>query len=362
MDEPSTKRGLTKRVKSSLAKQRAAVEKARAEVLDNGSKYLKPLGLARHKVLAFTVGILVALALAFLITVSLLIYVAHNDSYFVYRVARILPFPVAKVNGSFVSYADYAFEVRYRKNIYANPTGPAGATNQPVNFKDASAQDLLHSIQQSALLTAKLEAITKQLAKANNVSVPKAELDQAVSDLIAQQGGEQKFASAIKQYYNWSLDDFRHVYYLQLLQQKLELVVLPQVSEAQHQQAEAILAKANGGADFAKLAKHYSQDEGTKNNGGDLGFISATSPYVDEFKNAALALSTGQVSDIITTQFGFHIIKATDKQGDQVRVSHILIKYSEDIQTYLTDQLAKASVRNFIKLAQPAGSQTTSGQ
>ena len=360
MDEP--KRGLTKRVKSNLARQRAAVEKTRAEVLDRGSKYLKPLGLARHKVLAFTLGILVTLALAFLITISLLIYVVHNDSYFVYRVARILPFPVARVNGSFVSYADYAFEVRYRKNIYANPTGPAGATNQPVNFKDASAQDLLHSIQQSALLTAKLEAITKQLAKANNISVTKAELDQAVTALVAQQGGEQKFVSAIKQYYGWNLDDFRHVYYLQLLQQKLELVVLPQVSAPERQQAEAILAKANSGADFAKLAKQYSQDDGTKASGGDLGFVSATSPYVDEFKNAALALSTGQISDIITTQFGFHIIKATDKQGDQVRVSHILIKYAEDIQTYLADQLAKAKVANFIKLAQPATAQSTSSQ
>jgi peptidyl-prolyl cis-trans isomerase D len=78
-------------------------------------------------------------------------------------------------------------------------------------------------------------------------------------------------------------------------------------------QAEETLAKIKGGADFAGLAKKLSEDESNAQNGGDLGF-NGRGKMVKEFDDVQFALNPGQVSDVVKTQFGYHIIKLTEKR------------------------------------------------
>lgn len=80
-------------------------------------------------------------------------------------------------------------------------------------------------------------------------------------------------------------------------------------------QAEEILKKMKGGADFAKLAKEFSQDPGSKESGGDLGFFSR-GQMVRPFDDAAFSLKPGQVSDPVRSPFGYHIIKVEEKQEE----------------------------------------------
>lgn len=111
---------------------------------------------------------------------------------------------------------------------------------------------------------------------------------------------------------------------------------------------QSIKEKINLGEDFAELAKEFSDDEGTKNLGGDLGFFSRRM-MVQPFDEAAFNLEVGQVSDIVKTQFGYHLIKVTDKkqirsfdeEKDVLKSIYQRIKYNEDKQRYL-DSLKKA--------------------
>jgi peptidyl-prolyl cis-trans isomerase D len=78
-------------------------------------------------------------------------------------------------------------------------------------------------------------------------------------------------------------------------------------------QAQELVTKLRGGANFEELAKEYSEDPGSKESGGDLGFF-ARGSMVPEFEKAAFELQPNQISDPVKTQFGYHIIQSLGKQ------------------------------------------------
>jgi peptidyl-prolyl cis-trans isomerase D len=90
-------------------------------------------------------------------------------------------------------------------------------------------------------------------------------------------------------------------------------------------QAEDLLAKVKAGADFAQLATKFSEDDASKAKGGDLDFF-PQGQMVPEFDKVAFSLKPGEISDLVKTQYGYHIIKVTDKKAattkslDEVRV------------------------------------------
>ncbi|WP_105177528.1 peptidylprolyl isomerase [Clostridium cagae] len=92
------------------------------------------------------------------------------------------------------------------------------------------------------------------------------------------------------------------------------------------QQANEIKSQLDGGANFSEVAKEKSQDPGTKDNGGSLGFIEYSSTkYVKEFMDGFKDLKEGEISQPIKSQFGYHIIKVTGVKDDGAEVAHILV-------------------------------------
>jgi peptidyl-prolyl cis-trans isomerase D len=95
--------------------------------------------------------------------------------------------------------------------------------------------------------------------------------------------------------------------------------------------AEDVLKQAKAGADFAALAKKYSEDEGSAKNGGDLDYF-GRGKMVPEFDQAVFAMKPGDISDLVKSQFGYHIIKLVDKKAATSRPLN-------DVRAQITDQL-----------------------
>ena len=85
-----------------------------------------------------------------------------------------------------------------------------------------------------------------------------------------------------------------------------------------------IRSRIKSGESFASLAQQYSQDPGSARRGGELGFY-GRGELAPEYEATALSLKTGEVSDPVETQFGFHIIELLEKRGNTYRTRHILI-------------------------------------
>ena len=96
-------------------------------------------------------------------------------------------------------------------------------------------------------------------------------------------------------------------------------------------QAEELLAKVKGGADFAKLATQFSEDDASKVKGGDLDFF-GKGQMVPEFDKAAFSMKPGEISDLVKSQYGYHIIKVTDKKAATT-------KSLDEVRAQIEDQI-----------------------
>ncbi|MGE5199419.1 MAG: peptidylprolyl isomerase [Rhodospirillaceae bacterium] len=109
-------------------------------------------------------------------------------------------------------------------------------------------------------------------------------------------------------------------------------------------QAEDLLAQLKKGADFAGLAKQFSQDPGSAPNGGDLGFFSK-GQMVPAFEQAAFALKPGETSGVVETPFGYHIIRVSEaKAGRDLGYDEV----KAQIDDYLKQQLRDRKSQEFV--------------
>lgn len=145
-----------------------------------------------------------------------------------------------------------------------------------------------------------------------------------------------------------------------------QAIVQPEPSDSARRaaelEAEEVLRELSQGADFEVLARRFSDDEGTREHGGDLGWFRA-GRMVPEFERAAFALRPGQTSGIVRTDFGYHIIRLERVRGAERQARHILIapeltEADRRIARERADSIAQA-VRGGADIVQIARAQDT---
>lgn len=151
----------------------------------------------------------------------------------------------------------------------------------------------------------------------------------------------------VKSFYDARMDDFKIPEMVQV--RHILIGVDAGASEEEKQKAKEkakdILNKINAGEDFTKLATEFSDDTTTKQKGGDLGFISR-GRLVKPFEDASFALKPGEISDIVETQFGYHIIKAEEKK-DAGFESYDTVK--DNLKQKMIQERMQSEVSKFIE-------------
>jgi peptidyl-prolyl cis-trans isomerase SurA len=228
--------------------------------------------------------------------------------------------------------------------------------------------DAFIRLQNSVIQSMVDQKIMLEMAEIDSIVVDEKEvnqaLDQQIQMLIAQAGGESRAEDALGQ----PIKDFRREFWYDMkdrmiserYQQQLlsaivvtrsevkefyktykdSLPVLPMMAKVRHLQVPikpGVAAKektksflselksqiVGGNSSFSDVAKAHSLDP-SKNNGGELGWVKRGS-LVKNFETTAFTLELGEVSDPIETEFGYHILETLEKQGDKIRVRHVLM-------------------------------------
>lgn len=253
-----------------------------------------------------------------------------------------------------------------------------------VNGTDITKQELYDKLVEAggeqtlqSLITTKL---VDQEAEKAKVTVTDADIDSEIKDLQEQFGGEEGLNSALAQS-GMTIDDLKKQMPMQVQIRKLlepkvkvtddeikksfetnkasynteEEVRASHILVKTEAEAKAILKELEGGADFAKLASEKSEDTGSKANGGDLNFFKR-GDMVPEFSDAAFKLKVGETSGAVKSDFGYHIIKVTDRKEahtatleekkEEIRDTLTNQKISEMSQQWLEDLKTNAKITN----------------
>ena len=199
-------------------------------------------------------------------------------------------------------------------------------------------------------------AALKKYLKDNNID------DEFIKDKISKQDitaqYKEKFMKTVnvsdaklKENYDKNIDKYKkeevkasHIL-LKIVDDQMKPLAADVVKKAEAT-ANDLLVRIKNGEDFASLAKQYSQDPGSAKNGGDLGYF-GRGVMVKVFEDTAFGLKKGEVSGVVKSEFGYHIIKAEDKREN--------VQKFEEVKTSILSQMQEDSFKEKIKSLEKDG-------
>ncbi|NLW91504.1 MAG: hypothetical protein GXY34_07885 [Syntrophomonadaceae bacterium] len=267
---------------------------------------------------------------------------------------------IGSVNGDEITQTEYDNAYKIREIYYDNQMAQINASNgsgqNGVQIETVKDQTVIKSLQDAAWNDLIIQKLILQQAPKEGIEVTDKELRDVVNSdefknfITTNKMDEDAYKEALKTQYLFNKLDKKITGRVEITDQEIEDYYKTNLSEFQEaggietyhilveteKEANDILAQLKGGADFAALAEKYSLDTGSAQAGGSVGLTNQDSDWVPEFKQAALALKPGEMTQKpIKSQFGYHIIKAGSFHDAKVRT---LKEASNQIRMILQDQ------------------------
>lgn len=310
----------------------------RDEILSKAKKFKYPFHRSKHKIALISIAIVV-LAVGLLGSSMLLsLYRWQNTGDFTRSVTNILPFPVAKVDGSFTSYESYLFEL----GTAIHWQSEYGTTD----LKSPDGKRQIEYFKRLALDRAMTNTVAARFAKENNVTVEDSEIDEVVNR-IKESGGGGDLNQILGEQLGSSESEIRRSIQQNILRKK----VAHKLDEEAPKRADEAAAALKKGASFSDAAKKYSEDLATKQSGGNIGeVIKGKASLPQEVTEALFKLKEGETSKVISTSSDYFIVRA-DKVTDKNRITASLIRISvKSMEDYLNDLKKDNKVSEYISI------------
>jgi len=265
--------------------------------------------------------------------------------------AKVMNFPVASVNGEKIWFKEFQEDLDTLVYYYQKSAAASPEATIPT-IADIEASNLERMVKNTVVM---------QAAKERKVKIAQADIDAEIKTVVENAGSEEKMAQLVKDSYNWTVDEFKEkVIVPYLYEKKLSESIANDEKynqSAKTKSEEALAAVKEGKKSFEDLAVQYSEDPSAASNKGDLGWF-GKGMMVPEFENAAFALKKGEVSELVRTDFGYHIIKVLEtrktKEGaEEIHAQHILIRHPA-FATWMQDRLDAAKIKRYLKVAAAA--------
>jgi len=257
---------------------------------------------------------------------------------------EIFPYPAAIVNGSVITFSDWKFETE------------AVLLLSEKRLNDYSVEGVQNEVLQKMIY----DKLMQEIADKYKIEVNEEDISVMMASLVEQVGSEEELEKNIKEFFNWDVETFKErVLYSDVLREKLQKEIPlneKNIKEAEDNAKDVLKEVEDGDRTFEELAQEYSDDPGSAVQGGELGWF-PRGVMVSEFEEAVFALSPGEISGLIKTDFGYHIIKLEEKKTvddeadgqEQVKAKHILIK-TKSFDDYLADLEDSAKIYKFVAL------------
>ncbi len=256
----------------------------------------------------------------------------------------------AMVNGEPITMAEYQRELaRYEASLPQSNLDPSTPEGQEA-LAQARAWVLDRMIEQRLIL---------QAAAQEGITVSDEEVEASVQSLIGDIG-EEAFRQHLADQ-GMSEEEFRESLRREMIASRMLDKVAQSVPthgpevHARHilvateAEARQLLQQLNAGADFAALAQQYSLDESTRDRGGDLGTFPRGTLTLPEVEEVAFSLQPGQISDIVESPWGYHIVQVLDRVDDaEYDPVSLRILRDKAIQDWLQGLWDEAEIKKFV--------------
>jgi len=293
----------------------------RERILAGGRRFKYPVQYARHKLVFNAIIISVAALLLLLVVGWWQLYSAQNTSNFMYRVTRVLPLPVATIDGYPVRYSDYLMKYRSSMHYLVEK-----------EQLDTSSEDGMRQsdfVKSQAIDDAIADAFAMKIADDRNITVTDAELEAFLLQQRNANDGEVSEATynaVVLDYYDWSPEEYRLAMSHKLLRQKMSYLI----DVAAVGTSDAVEKLISGGnTDLKKVVDKVNETAAVQVQYGSFGWVPKTNSD-QGLAVAASSLKKGQVSGAITPTSGdgYYFVKLNDSNSTQVNFDYIFVPLS----------------------------------
>lgn len=319
------------------------VAEHRERILAGGRRFKYPMQYARHKLVFNTIIVTIAAVLVVALVGWWQLYLVQNTSSFFYRVTRVLPIPVASVDGEMVRYGDYL--------MYYNSSAHYLQKSEQLNLQSEDGKRQLDYIKRKSMDTVVSDTFANKIAKEKKITISEDRISKVIEDdrnTVNGRISQETYDASALNVLGWTPEEYRQDIKAKLIRQDVSYAI-DENAKKKEERASTLVKTPN--VELDKIAAELGGEGDEKVTVGVSGLV----PHANRdggLSAAALKLGKGQVSNAVktTTGDGYYFVQQLERTDSQVSYAFIKIPLTE-FGKRLAELRKNGKVREYIHIS-----------